>query len=387
MKKKICIGIGIILIILIVAGIITNYADSGRVTTGHEPKYCIKVVSYDGSKVTYWGLGYKVIRYVGVSTNEPYENNIGTKMGSWFMKYELPESDTVEIEYEGKTITITDIKDIGTIENILVNSKYNNEICNGTNTHKIILNNDVYYIKESCKEIQKGNKQAIISTEDLETINNIIFNKMDNEQSQEEQFFYGRVVEATASYIIVEPNEDEEERKSTDKISISLGEYNDALYEVGTNVKITYNGEIMETYPAQVKATKIELKSAENFEILFKDRQPIDSYNKIYAILDKSETNKYNYTIYAYDGSVNIKIDDKEYSLKDALLESKITMEEIIQKANKDLDNNKITGDMYKDGGSMIYQYDTYTIIKCHTIEGNRDVYIGTKEMTLNDVK
>ena len=56
MKKKICIGIGIILIILIVAGIITNYADSGRVTTGHEPKYCIKVVSYDGSKVTYWGL-------------------------------------------------------------------------------------------------------------------------------------------------------------------------------------------------------------------------------------------------------------------------------------------------------------------------------------------
>ena len=247
MKKKICIGIGIILIILIVAGIITNYADSGRVTTGHEPKYCIKVVSYDGSKVTYWGLGYKVIRYVGVSPNEPYENNIGTKMGSWFMKYELPESDTVEIEYEGKTITITDIKDIGTIENILVNSKYNNEICNGINTHKIILNNDVYYIKESCKEIQKGNKQAIISTEDLETINNIIFNKMDNEQSQEEQFFYGRVVEATASYIIVEPNEDEEERKSTDKISISLGEYNDALYEVGTNVKITYNGEIMET--------------------------------------------------------------------------------------------------------------------------------------------
>ena len=81
MKKKICIGIGIILIILIVAGIITNYADSGRVTTGHEPKYCIKVVSYDGSKVTYWGLGYKVIRYVGVSPNEPYESNIGTKMG------------------------------------------------------------------------------------------------------------------------------------------------------------------------------------------------------------------------------------------------------------------------------------------------------------------
>ena len=88
-----------------------------------------------------------------------------------------------------------------------------------------------------------------------------------------------------------------------------------------------------------------------------------------------------------HDKELSKMLEDKEYSLKDALLESKITMEEIIQKANKDLDNNKITGDMYKDGGSMIYQYDTYTIIKCHTIEGNRDVYIGTKEMTLNDVK
>ncbi len=90
MKKKICIGVGIFLIILIVAGIITNYVDSGKVVTGHEPKYCIKIVNSDGSKITYWGLGYKVIRYVRVSQNEPYESNIGVKMGNWFMKYELP---------------------------------------------------------------------------------------------------------------------------------------------------------------------------------------------------------------------------------------------------------------------------------------------------------
>lgn len=90
MKKKIFISIGILLMVLIVAGSITNYVDSGRVATGHEPKYCIKAVNNDGSKVTYWGLGYKVIRYVGVSPNEPYKSNIGVKMGNWFMKYELP---------------------------------------------------------------------------------------------------------------------------------------------------------------------------------------------------------------------------------------------------------------------------------------------------------
>ena len=187
MKKKICIVAGITLIILIVAGIITNYADSGRVTTGHEPKYCIKIVSNDGSKVTYWGLGYKVIRYVGVSTNEPYENNIGAKMGSWFMKYELPKSDAIEIEYGVQTMVITDIKDIEAIENILVNSKYNGEICDGINTHKITMNDEVYYLKESCKEIQKGIKQAKITQEDLDTILKIIdkFNNDENNSPKE----------------------------------------------------------------------------------------------------------------------------------------------------------------------------------------------------------
>ena len=289
MNKKLLIITLIIFLILIALAFITNYIDTGRVTTGHEPKCCIKIVSNDGSKVTYWGLGYKVIRYVGVSPKEPYENNIGVKMGSWFMK--------------------------------------------------------------------------------------------------KDHSFFGKVIESTSTYIIVEPNEDEEERKTADKISISLGKYNDALYEVGTNVKITYDGNIMESYPAQIKATKVEIKSADNFEILFKERQKTDSYNKKYAILDKTESDKYDYNIYAYNGSVNIRIDNKEYSLKQALTENKITMNEIIEKANQDEKDGKIKAEMYKDGGSILYKYDNYAIIKFHTLEGNRDVYIGSKDMNINDLK
>ena len=75
--KNICISIILVIIMLIIAGIITNYIDSGRVTTGHEPQYCIKIVNNNGTKITYWGLGYKVVRYTKISPNEPYENNIG----------------------------------------------------------------------------------------------------------------------------------------------------------------------------------------------------------------------------------------------------------------------------------------------------------------------
>ena len=206
--------------------------------------------------------------------------------------------------------------------------------------------------------------------------------KFEEEMRKSEYSFIGKVIESSSTYIIVEPNENEDIRKSSDKISISLGENNDVLYEIGTNVKITYDGTIMESYPAQINATKIELKSADNFEIIFQDRQQNDSYNKVYAILDKSETDKYNYTIYGYEGSVNIIIDGQEYTLKEALLENKITMEEIIAKANKDFPN----AISYDDGGSIEYHYENYTIIKCHTLDGNRDVYIGTKDMTLNDV-
>ena len=267
MKKKISVILGIILMSIVILGIITNYADSGRVTTGHEPKYCIKIVSDDGSKVTYYGLGYKVIRYVEISPNEPYENNIGTKMGNWFINYDLPKADIIEIEYEGQKITITDAKEVGIIKNILLNSKYNNEICQGINTYKIRLNSDIYYIKEDCKEIQKGDKQAIISIDDLNTINNIIFNKMDNIQSEEEQFFYVKIIEATDSYIIVEPNEGDEIRKTADKISIALGKNNDTIYMVGTNLKVTYNGTIMETYPAQVEEKGIDSNSSINYYV------------------------------------------------------------------------------------------------------------------------
>ena len=124
-------------------------------------------------------------------------------------------------------------------------------------------------------------------------VENISSDPVDTENIDENKYsFLGKVIESNEKRIIVEPNENEEIRKSGDKVYIGLGEHNDALYMVGTNVKITYEGTVMTTYPLQVKTTKIEVKSAENFEIIFKDRQTIDSYNKVYPILDKAETNK-----------------------------------------------------------------------------------------------
>ena len=89
MKKKFLVIIIVIIVILIITSLVTSYIDSARVRNSVEPKFTLKIVTEDGYKITYWGLGYKVIRYPSVSPNEPYKNNRGVKYGSWFMKYEL----------------------------------------------------------------------------------------------------------------------------------------------------------------------------------------------------------------------------------------------------------------------------------------------------------
>ena len=93
MKKRILILSIILIVILVSTGLITSYADGARVRNGMAPKHTIKIISEDGNKVTYWGLGYKVVLYPSVSPTEPYKNNRGVKYGSWFMKYELEEKE------------------------------------------------------------------------------------------------------------------------------------------------------------------------------------------------------------------------------------------------------------------------------------------------------
>jgi len=80
---------------------------------------------------------------------------------------------------------------------------------------------------------------------------------------EEEQYeFVATIIGAYDSSILVEPEEGTNERKSSDKISMGITRPTNGtndFYVVGNKVKITYNGMIMESYPAQIIATKIEL--------------------------------------------------------------------------------------------------------------------------------
>lgn len=211
-----------------------------------------------------------------------------------------------------------------------------------------------------------------------------------SENNNSNHSFIGTVLEETTTYMIVEPSEDSIERKSSDKIQINYGvDHYDYLYGIGRKVIINYNGFIKETYPAQIYSNDIDHDGYDEFEISVKE----SSTHQKKKILNNTELYKNNseFDLYYFGlEEVNVKVNDEEMSLEGALRNGYLTLDGIITKANQDTDE-KESGEypynlMYKDGGSMEYHYDGYTIIKCHTLDGNRDVYICDTKTTLREL-
>lgn len=202
-------------------------------------------------------------------------------------------------------------------------------------------------------------------------------------QPQIHNSFVGTVIEETTRYMIVEPNEDEIERKSSDRIVINYGtDHIDYLYGIGRKVIINYTGYIMETYPAQINTDNILIFGYEDFEITVKESK---EKNKT-KILNDMDIHKYNsdVNLYYYGlEEVNVKVDNKTMSLEEALRSGKLTLDGLIIKARKDANNKLIERKERNDGGTVEFLYKDYTIIKYHTLDGNRDVYIGIPEMRL----
>lgn len=253
MKKKnvliICI---IIAVILAVLSFIANYIDKGRVSTGHEPKLTIKIVSEDGKKVTYWGLGYKVVRYPSVSPDEPYKNNRGVKMGNWFMKYEPDETENIEISLE-------DVNDI-------INNYFTKD--------NVDKSNMSYWAIDEEKNVVVVGMMDISIEKQNEFINNVFSsccgskyiqyikeNKM-IEFKESIDIFDGKIIEVKDNAITVEVLKNSKSFKKNDKVTMKITRPTNGIndfYVVGNNVRITFNGMVETSNPAQIGATKIEL--------------------------------------------------------------------------------------------------------------------------------
>lgn len=293
----------------------------------------------------------------------------------------------------GKSFAIIDYggdinKTIGRID-FLIEDEYLPQLDGETNCSDF-FGADILEANEKVMVLNINNEPVLFNAIDKSNIrktNGELLFENDENIKEDYNSFVGTVLEETTTYMIVEPNEDEEERKSSDKIQINYGtDHRDYLYGKGRKVIINYTGYIKETYPVQIDTDIILIDGYKEFELSVK----IANDKKKAKILNNQELYKdnSNFDLYYYGlDEVNIFVDNQEMSLEAALKSGKMTIEGILARANQDESDGKIKSAMYKDGGTTEWYYEDYKIIKCHSLDGNRDVYIGIPEMHLSELR
>lgn len=122
------------------------------------------------------------------------------------------------------------------------------------------------------------------------------------------------------------------------------------------------------------------------FELIYTQNEK----NELIKIIDKNSSKDYDFDVYTYGGDVLININGKSYDFKEALLQNIISIDNILEKAKDDAQNDICTEAKYLDGGSIEYWYSDYTILKYNKEyigkNNRKDFVIGMKKEIINKV-
>ena len=191
--------------------------------------------------------------------------------------------------------------------------------------------------------------------------------------------FVGTIIECEKESMIVSPNENTEEHKSSDKFRIEyVNGFNSC--NVGNNVKITYKGMIDESYPAQIGTTNIEVVKDFDFYITKPQAHNDIRFNDYLTFSDRK--------IYLA-GNIGefYVVDGKTMILKEYISNANRTMDDSIKSITDKLELK----DTLKDGGTKIYKSKDkdITMIVCNTTKNDRNILIGdySMEYTEGDCK
>lgn len=204
----------------------------------------------------------------------------------------------------------------------------------------------------------------------------------------ERKSFLAKIIDETTAYMIAEPEEGEEERELFRQIKVVYPKNHlDFLYGKERKVVVYYSGEI--DGKGEIVTDDISTEGFRDFEISV---LPSGEKNKK-LIIKKLEPEEMplgsgwhygdeNLYYYGLD-NVYAEVDGEKLPYDVAIKRGMLSSYAIIAKGNKDVQNGIIEELAFDDGGSQIYKYPEYTIIKYHTLDGNRDVYIGTNDMDI----
>lgn len=354
MKKKIIIIISVLIILLIIGYGSIVYTDYHKVVNGELPVFAN--YSDNGS---YQGLGYTVeVKY--------YQN-----------------TDIIEemnMKFLGKTIA-------GIIQCI----EEQNE-----NQESVIIENGNIQNENKLDEFmdKANNREASILQ-----IHAISGEKTDNIKLE---FVPGKIeeinTEETNTVNIQVPSsaaiaEEYQEAYGYYKITVNdteTGRYDGLRWQMKRITKDNIVQVIMEPFLIEVTEFPViceySLESSsyeKKFELTYMGRKDMG----VKKIAEKNQFDNLDFGVYTIAGDVSITIEgDMVYSLEDALSQSVITVQDILEQAKADKKYGFCEEAYYSDGGSIEYRYSTYTILKYNTLDGNKDLVIGMPGTIINQV-
>ncbi len=98
------------------------------------------------------------------------------------------------------------------------------------------------------------------------------------------------------------------------------------------------------------------------------------------------ENNGYHvYLYFVVSNTAQITIGSKNLQIGEALNSGIMSVDKLLQKAERDVKYGKARMEMLKDGGTKIYAYNEYTIIKRNTTDGNKDLIISSEVITVGN--
>ena len=250
MKKIIKLVIAIIVALAIISGIMI-LVDCSSIKSEKEPIFAkMSATLNDGGTVIYTGFGYKIIDFHMLNGYD--ETKVGTlftkpeDFSEEYKKYDVnlipKDDDTNQNNGDNKTNS-------GDIEN---ESGDKNQVSGDT-----IISSGDYEVKSGDTVTASGEKNNNIEqptqSGDLEK---------SGDKEEVKPFFIGSVVGIKENTMLVRPMENQEIFKSSDMISFSIEKLENVVsqnYIIGQKVKVTYTGDVKETYPAGVDAISVEI--------------------------------------------------------------------------------------------------------------------------------
>jgi len=115
----------------------------------------------------------------------------------------------------------------------------------------------------------------------------------------------------------------------------------------------------------------------DNFSVVNVTKLVIDKSDNCIGNLDLyyTDSDGNDYYLYCLDSLV-VDYGDRTLELNKALERKQIEMDFIFEEVKKE--GSVIT---YKDGGSLKYSNNDFTLLSCQTVDGNNDYYFGPRDM------